>query len=401
MSQADILFSNARLCDGRIVSLVVSDGRFSGLVEAGCALPGAAQTVDLGKQLVVPGFVEGHIHLDTSFYGDVWRPHQPCSNGFDVRERAAFQAENLAAAAPVEDRARSQLELCLAHGTTSVRSHVMVDDTVGVRHLEAILAVRERYREFVDIQLVAFPQHGILQSPGTADHMAQAMAMGCDTVGGLDPAGFDGDIEGHLDVVFGLAERHDAGIDIHLHDPGTLGAFEIERIAERTRALGMEGQVTISHAYCLGDLELDEVRRIADNLARSGVAIVTNAPGARSFPPVHLLREAGVNYFAGNDNIRDSWWPYGDGDLLRRANIVGYRSGFNEDWELETAFAMVTSEGARALGITDYGLEIGARADFVTLDAEHIPEAVVAVPGPRDVYKNGRQVASAGVVVAS
>ena len=105
-----------------------------------------------------------------------------------------------------------------------------------------------------------------------------------------------------------------------------------------------------------------------------------------------------MNYFAGNDNIRDSWWPYGDGDLLRRANIVGYRSGFNEDWELEAAFAMVTAEGAKALGIADYGLNIGARADFVTLDAEHVPEAVVAVPGSRDVYKNGRLVASAGVV---
>ena len=399
MNIADCIFTNSRLSDGRIVSLAVTGGRFSGLFEAGDTLPAASQTVDLGNRLVVPGFVEGHIHLDTSFYSDTWRPHEPCTNGFDVRERSAFQAENLAAAAPIEERARNQLELCLAHGTTSMRSHVMVDDTVGVRHLEAILAVRERYRELIDIQLVAFPQHGILKSPGCSDYMSQAMAMGCDTVGGLDPAGFDGNIEGHLDVVFGLADRHDAGIDIHLHDPGTLGAFEIERIAERTRALSMEGRVTISHAYCLGDLELDQVRRIADNLARSGVAIVTNAPGAMSFPPVHVLREAGVNYFAGNDNIRDSWWPYGDGDLLRRANIVGYRSGFNEDWELETAFSMVTTEGARALGIKDYGIEVGARADFVTLDAEHVPEAMVAVPGNRDVYKNGRLVAFAGVVI--
>lgn len=398
MDTVDNLFTNARLSDGSIVSLAVTGDCFSGLIAAGETLPGAVQTADLGRRLVVPGFVEGHIHLDTSFYGDTWHPHQPCSNGFDVRERAAFQTENLAAAAPIGERARNQLELCLAQGTTSMRSHVMVDGSAGIQHLEAILAVRESYRDYIDIQLVAFPQHGILQSTGAADYMAQAMAMGCDLVGGLDPAGFDGNTEEHLDVVFGLAERHGAGIDIHLHDPGTLGAFEIECIAERTRALGMEGRVTISHAYCLGDLAADHVCRLADILAWSGVAIVTNAPGARAFPPVHLLRDAGVNYFAGNDNIRDSWWPWGDGDMLRRANLVGYCSGFNEDWELEAAFAMVTTEGARALGISGYGLEVGARADFVTLDAEHIPEAVVAVPGDRDVYKNGRLIASAGVV---
>jgi len=280
-----------------------------------------------------------------------------------------------------------------------MRSHVMVDGSVGVKHLEAVLAVRESYRKQIDIQLVAFPQHGILQSPGTAEYMNQAMAMGCDVVGGLDPAGFDGNIEGHLNAVFDMAERHDARIDIHLHDPGTLGAFEIECIADHTRAMGMEGRVTISHAYCLGDLPLDQVRRVADILARSGVAVVTNAPGARAFPPVHLLREAGVNYFAGNDNIRDSWWPWGDGDLLRRANLVGYCSGFNEDWELEVAFDMVTLAGAKALGLGDYGLAVGARADFVVLDAEHIPEAVVAVPTNRDVYKGGRLVASGGKVV--
>jgi len=400
MTTAESLYTNALLSDGRVVNLAVSEGCFSAITDVGEPHPDARQAIDLGRQLTVPGFVEGHIHLDTSFYGDTWRPHQPCTNGFDVAERSAFQAENLAAAAPIEERARSQLELCLGQGSTHMRSHVMVDGTVGVQHLEAILAVREQYRALIDIQLVAFPQHGILRSPGAADYMAEAMAMGCDRVGGLDPAGFDGDIEKHLDVVFGLAERHGAGIDIHLHDPGTLGAFEIRRIAERTRALGMEGQVSISHAYCLGQLPPDEVRPIADTLARSGVAIVTNAPGDTTFPPVHLLREAGVNYFGGNDNIRDSWWPWGDGDMLRRANLIGYGSGFKEDWELEAAFAMVTEEGARALGVDGYGLEVGARADFVTLAAQHIPEAVVAVPGARDVYKGGRLVASAGKVVA-
>ena len=112
---------------------------------------------------------------------------------------------------------------------------------------------------------------------------------------------------------------------------------------------------------------MDQLKKIADILARSGVAIMTNAPGARPFPPILALRNAGVTVFSGNDNIRDSWWPYGDGDMLRRATTLGYRSGFNIDEELRVAFDVVTESGARALRLQGYGLRVGAKADFVTL----------------------------------
>ncbi len=152
----------------------------------------------------------------------------------------------------------------------------------------------------------------------------------------------------------------------------------IEQIAARTRALGMEGRVAISHAYGLGDISADYFKKVADILARCGVAIMTNAPGARPFPPILTLRNAGVTVFSGNDNIRDSWWPYGDGDMLRRATTLGYRSGFNIDAELRAAFDVVTEAGAKALRLDHYGLRVGAKADFVTLNAAHVPEAVVA-----------------------
>jgi cytosine deaminase len=126
---------------------------------------------------------------------------------------------------------------------------------------------------------------------------------------------------------------------------------------------------------------------------------MTNAPGARPFPPILALRNAGVTVFSGNDNIRDSWWPYGDGDMLRRATTLGYRSGFNIDEELRVAFDVVTEAGAKALRLEGYGLRVGAKADFVTLHAEHVPEAVVAVPQGRCVYKDGRLVASNGKIV--
>jgi cytosine/creatinine deaminase len=401
VNPTDTLFTNAKFADGSINDIAIARGRIAAVSPAGTQNPAGAPAQDLGGALVVPGFVEGHIHLDTSFYGDAWKPHKPYTNGFNVHERVTFQAQNFAEAAPVEVRARNQLDLCIGHGSTHMRSHVTVDGAVGLRTLEKILAVREAYKDIIDIQLVAFPQNGILQSPGTAELLDEAVAMGADLVGGLDPASFDRDVEKHLDVVFGIAGKRGVGVDIHLHDNGTLGIFEIEQIAARSRALGMAGQVAISHAYALGDVPIEIVKRTADVLAESGIAIMTNAPGRRPFPPVALLRDAGVTVFGGSDNIRDSWWPYGDGDMLGRANMIGYRSGFNTDDELRIAFDVVTAAGAKALRLEGYGIAVGDKADFVTLNAQHVPEAVVAIPRGRSVYKNGKLVAQDGKLVRS
>ncbi|MDX8515591.1 amidohydrolase family protein [Mesorhizobium captivum] len=393
-------FLNARLADGSLADLTVTGGRFSAIAPAANATAPPAGAVDFAGQLVLPAFVEGHIHLDTSFYGDAWRPHIPCTDGFDVRERVAFQVRSLEQAAPMDERAKNQLELYVGHGSLAMRSHVMVDAAVGLKHVETILGVREKYRELIDIQLVAFPQSGILSSLGTAELLDEALKLGCDLIGGLDPASFDRDVNGHLDVVFGLAERRGVGVDIHLHDGGTLGLFEIEEICARTAALSMQGKVAVSHSYALGDISADALARAGEMLAASGVAIMTNAPGNHPFPPAAALRSAGVTVFAGSDNIRDSWWPYGDGDMLNRANMIGYRSGFYEDRELEAACDVVSHAGAKALGLKGYGIAVGAKADFVALKAEHVPEAVVAVPRERTVYRAGRAIAKDGAMIA-
>lgn len=395
MANFEVAFTNARLADGFAGTLGISDGHIVARLPHGTAVA-AQETVDIGNALVLPGLVEGHIHLDTSFYGDTWKPHKPDTNGFSVRERVAFQMQNLAEAASMGERAANQLALCVGHGTTHMRSHVMVDAAIGLSHVEAILAVRDAWREVIDIQLVAFPQSGILSSPGTAALLAEAVTMGCDLVGGLDPATLDRDIEGHLDVVFGVADSHGVGVDIHLHDAGTLGVFEIEQICNRTAALGLGGKVAVSHAYCLGQITSDELKRTADLLFRSGVAIMTIAPPNGAFPPVAAHREAGVTVFSGSDNIRDSWWPYGDGDMLRRANTIGHRSGFFTDTQLADAFDVVTEAGAKAMGLDQYGLGVGDWADLVVLDALHVPEAVVGVPASRRVYKRGRLVSENG-----
>nr|MDX8321265.1 amidohydrolase family protein [Agrobacterium sp. rho-8.1] len=398
MQMTKTVFTNARLADGMSYDIGVDNGRIVSIEPAG--LKAASEpTVDVAGELLVPGFVEGHIHLDTSFYGDTWIPHRPCTNGFDVHERVAFQAQNMAVAAPMDKRARDQLDLCIGNGTLHMRSHVMVDGSVGLKSLETILAAREDYKNLIDIQIVAFPQSGILKSPGTPALLDEAITLGADLVGGLDPASFDRDANGHLDVVFGVAEKHGVDIDIHLHDAGSMGAFTIEEICARTVVLGMQGRVAISHAYGLGDLQTDAARKIARTIAESGVSIMTNAPGNHSFPPVAVLRQEGVTVFSGNDNIRDSWWPYGDGDMLHRAEIIGYRSGFYTDEELKAAFEIVTSESAKALRIEEYGIYVGAKADFVTLAAGNIPEAVVSFPRGRKVFKAGKLVAEANQII--
>jgi cytosine deaminase len=397
LSEIDTLFRNARLADGRVVDIAVKGGQIASL-KGGAA---AKETVDLGKRLVLPGLVEGHIHLDKGFIGEPWKPHRPCTAGFNVRERVEFEKQALAKARPVPERAAAMIDLCVAQGTTSMRSHVDIDPQAGLSNLEHVAAARDKHKHKLSIQIVAFPQSGIVTSPGTRELLDEAVRNGADLIGGLDPAGFDGDIAGHLDAVFGIAERHGVGVDIHLHDGDLLGVFEIEDIAKRTKALGLGGKVAISHAYALGAVPRDVVQRVANTLAEAGVAIMTNAPGAYTFPPVQILHEAGVNVFSGNDNIRDSWWPFGDGDLLERAMIIGYRSGFYTDAELALAFEMVTSHGAKALGLKNYGLVEGGAADFLVLDAQHVQEAVVARPKPRDVYKAGRLVARNGAIVAN
>lgn len=293
------LFRNVLCKDGRTRDLAVRDGCFVDPNE----LNNDAEMIDLDGLLALPAFIEGHIHLDKSFVGDNWRPHRPAD---DLGQRLTIEKQLLAGALPVQDRADALLAQAHRLGTVAMRSHVDVDASLKLDHLHAVMAACEPWRGKVDVEIVAFPQAGILASPGTADLLDAAVREGASVVGGLDPSAFDGDADAHLDVVFGVAERHGVKIDIHLHEPGQQGIEQLRRIALRTRAAAMQGKVAVSHAYALGDVERDEAARTADLLADAGVAIMTNAPGNRAFPPISLLRRAEVRVFAGNDNIRDA-----------------------------------------------------------------------------------------------
>src|SRR4029077_20815497 len=152
-------------------------------------------------------------------------------------------------------------------------------------------------------------------------------------------------------------------------------------------------------AFALGSVDTDTANRTADVLAKAGVAIMSHGPGGAAIPPLALLRERGVEVFGGSDNIRDAWSPFGNGDMLERAMMIGYRANFRHDEELALAFDMVTAAAAAGVGIMPYGLEPGAPADFVVVEAESLAEAVAARPRRKLVIKAGRIIARDGVLV--
>lgn len=392
-----LVIAGATTADARRVDIVIAGETIAAIVPAGEA-PVDCDRIDAAGQLAAPSFVEGHIHLDKTLLGLPFIPHLP---GDTVALRIAAEKElRRTVALPVEERGGRLIEQIAAFGTGSLRSHVDIDTEVGLKGLHSVLRLKERYWDLVDIQIVAFPQSGVMIDPGVADLLDAAIGEGADLVGGLDPAGIDQDATGHLDAIFAVASKHGVGVDIHLHDSGALGASEMRDIAARTIALGLQGKVAVSHAFALGQIDDFEFGRTAEALASAKIAIMTNGPGPVAMPPVKRLKAAGVTVFAGSDNIRDAWSPYGDGDLLRRAQIIGYRQEFLADPDLVHAFAMVTEIPAAVLGVAHYGLAPGKRADIVLLDAASVPEAVAGVPPRRTVIKRGRLVALEGVLTS-
>jgi cytosine/creatinine deaminase len=393
-----MILANARRPDGKSADVEIASGLIAALHPPGSAHH-AGERIDLMGGLLLPAFVDGHIHLDKTHWG---APRLPHVEGRSVRERvAAERIERHRVALKIEARASALIRTLIANGTTRVRSHVDIDNDVGLANLEAVLRVREAYREWIDIQLVAFPQSGVTTEKGAPDLLASALTAGADLVGGLDPAGFDNDVKGQLDIIFGLAERFGKGVDIHLHDGGETGAAELRDIAERTIAAGMQGRVAVSHAFALGSIGADLFAKTADALARAGIAIMTSCPPSAPVPPVRALGERGVTVFAGSDNIRDCWSPFGNGDMLDRAAIIAERHALFTDGALEDAFALATSEADKAMGAPRRELRAGAVADLVVVPAPSIADAVVDRAPRSLVLRAGRIAAERGVVSAA
>ena len=391
----DLLLRRCRPWGREPADILVRDGVIAAMAPDLDA--GGAEVIDVGDQLVLPGLIDAHCHLDKTLFGGPWVPH---SAGDPLAERIATERRRRGELGlPNADHVAALLTRMVAAGTTHVRSHTDVFPEAGLDGFAAVADATARLAGRITVEQVAFPQHGIVAEPGTYELLDEALRTGVRAIGGIDPAGMDGDPVRHLDLVFGLAAKHGAHVDIHLHDGGTLGEWQLTLISERTKAMGLGGTVAVSHAYALGQAAPARQDQLAEVLADAGVAIVTGAVYDFPVPPLKKLRAAGVRVALGHDGIRDLWGPYGTGDMLDRAMHLAYRSIFRRDEDIELALRAATTGAAQVLGRDPYGLAPGAPADLVVVAARTAAEAVVTRPPRSLVLKDGRVVARDGVLV--
>lgn len=382
----DLLIRNLRPMGAPATDLLIRDGCIAAIAP-GIDAPGIAAE-DADGAIAIPGLVEAHTHLDKTVMGMGWY-----ENAVGTDLAAMINNERRARRDLGLDPARQSMRHALAlvgNGTTHIRSHVDVDTDNGLSVLEGVLHTRETLRDMVEIEIVAFPQSGLMIRPGTLDLLDRAMTMGADLVGGLDPCGIDRDPKGHLDAIFALADRHGRGIDIHLHEPGEMGAFSLELILERTAALGMRGKVAVSHAFCLGMPDWNRVEVLLAELAEQDVAILTTGAPSREVPNLKRVRAAGLRMGAGCDGVLDTWNPWNRPDMLDRARIVAQKNNLRADVDLALALDLVTTGGAAVMGVMDHRLAVGCPADLALLPGRTLAEAV-AMGGPVHLtVKSGR-----------
>lgn len=393
---ADLLLTDARLADGRAgMSIAVTQGRIAAILPPGEPPPAAAETIDLGGALVLPALVDGHMHLDKTLFGLPWWPHQ----AEPVRASRIATDQAVLPNLPLDTTARAGalIRRCVGFGTGHIRTHADVTPAFGLDALHGVVEAKLAHDHAATVQVVAFPQAGVMRhGQAVVDLLDAAMREGADLVGGIDPCEVDRDPRGQLDAIFAVAHRHGAGIDIHLHEPGELGLFSIQEICARTKASGMQGHVTISHGFALGGITETKQAAAIALMAEAGVALVSHGAGGSTLPPLFQMRAAGVQVFCGNDDIRDTWSPYGTGDMLERAAVIGWRADVRHDPLLHTLFDMVSAAGAKALGQAGHGVAEGCSANFFTIAADGVPEAIGQHPARGLVFFGGRIVARDG-----
>ncbi|MCW1966675.1 MAG: amidohydrolase family protein [Anaerolineae bacterium] len=397
-SAPNLHLTNLRLPNGDMVHLSIENGLISDITSANHNpnLPDHAESIDAAGRLLFPGFVDAHAHMDKSLLGLPWYRNEVGPSLTDkIDNERRYRVEQ-----GIDSYAQSShvAQRMIAAGTTHVRTFVDIDTEIGLSGFDGVMRMRDELRDDLTVQVVAFPQSGMLARPGTVALMEAALRNGAQVVGGLDPSTIDRDPKGHLDTIFSLAARYNADVDVHLHEPAELGALSVELIAERTAALGWQGRVVISHAFCLGGVDEAYTGKLIELLLKNDIAIMSHGPsGSRAAPPVKRLHQAGVRLCAGNDGIRDTWGPLNMPDMLLRAFLIAYRNNFRRDDELEIALHMCSYGGANVMGAQNYGLAVGSPADLVIVDGQNHLEAMIERPPRWLVMKRGKRVVSARI----
>jgi cytosine/creatinine deaminase len=404
----DLLLRNARIAgQDTLTDIGVADGVITAVRNSGTAPAadeGAPEVIDLAGRLVTPPLVEPHIHLDAVLTAGHPRPNVSGS----LFEGIAVWAERVAqlSYADVQQRVRQVLRWQLACGVQHVRSHVDVCDP-QLRALQALVDLREEVRGLIDLQLVAFPQQGILGFDGGKELMRKAVELGADVVGGIPHYELTRE-DGVESVRFAmaLADEHGLAVDIHCDETDDDHSRFVEVMAAETIRRGMSGRVTASHTTAMHSYNNAYAYRLISNIARAGLHMVTNpldnavlqgrfdtGPIRRGHTRVKQLQEAGVNVCIGHDSVMDPWYPLGYGDPLQAAFVLVHLGQMSGDSELRRLIDMITVGPAAALGLADYGLRPGGPGDLVVFDAPSEADALRLVAPRTLVLRGGRVVA--------
>ena len=402
----DLIIRHAQLHhhDG-LVDIATKDGQFASIVGELPSDSSAPREIDAAARLVLPPFIDAHVHLDAVL--TVGQPRYNTTGTLLEGIQIWSERKPSLSREDVKNRALEEIRWEVAQGTLHIRSHVDVCDP-NLTALRALLEVREEVRDICNLQLVAFPQDGILSFPDGRELMQQAMELGCDVVGGIPHYEWTRDM-GVEDVhyAFALAREFNRDIDCHCDETDDPLSRFTEVMAADTIQQGWQGRVTASHCTAMHSYDNAYAFKLIRLLARAQVNVVANPfdnvvlqgrfdtyPKRRGITRVKELLAGGVNVALGHDSIMDPWFPLGKGDMLAAAQLALFLCHMSGYEEINDILDLVTTNAARTLRIQDsYGIEEGKPADFLILDAPSAFEALRLVPARLHVFKSGREVA--------
>ena len=406
----DLVIRNARLRGKKeLLDIGIQEGKVVA-IEKKISGKGKEE-IDAKGRLTTPALVNPHVHPDKSFLSDKIEPLIKTGGTLE-----AFQLTNVFkrnyTMEDILERAGKVMELAARYGSTMVRVFADIDTEGGLLPFKALLQLREEYRDIVEIQVVAFPQNGIVQNPGSEDLMKEAMELGPDVVGGIPWFEMtDEDSRYHADLCFDLARKYDK--DIHFLEDDTDDPYSrgLEYTASKVIKEKFPNIVTVSHIEALTRYDNVHADKVIKLVKQAGINVCSNPhlslwlasrldpqPIARGVTRVKELLDAGVNVCSGQDDVSDPFYPFGKMDQLEVAFMAAHTCQITMPNQLEKVFDMVTYNAAKAMGIKDYGLDIGCRADIVIHDAESIKEALRMRLERPYVIKVGRIIAENGFV---
>jgi len=362
----------------------------------------ARQVIEAEGRLAAPTYVNGHVHLDKCNLGDVMRPNK--TNSFQECLEITWEHKRTYTVEDIVERASRAIEEGILNGTTVFRVFADVDTIGGVRPLEGIIALREKWNGIVHIEAVNFPQEAIIRDPGTAKLMEQGMKLGADVVGGLPwHEHLDEDARTHVDMCFDLAKKYGKDIHMLVDDIDNPNSRSLEYLAVKTIREGFQGRVSASHCGALASYDEVHAHKVMALVKEAGISISSNPhislvaqgrydqePIRRGITRVKQMWRMGVNIFSSQDDVNDPYYPFGRNDQQEVASFMCHGCHMTYPDEIQAVFGFVTENAAKALRLKNYGLAVGCRADFNVLAAPTIRHVLRLQQPPRYVIGSGK-----------